>query len=150
MEYIDKEYKAKGKKLPYINTLADSVPDEIGFQSNQPCTAGTANLMINHKGEIYPCARLYTGFGERFLLGDIYHDEPLKNYIFASTNMNESNPNSCGKCKKPGCIRCYAANLEQTGKIDVCNLNQCQIVEINYQMKKLFSQRFGRENGEWK
>ena len=150
MDYIDKEYKQKGKKIPRINTLSDPVPEFISCQPDQPCTAGTSNLMINHKGEIYPCARMYTGFGESFLLGNIYSNDPLKNHIFVSTKMSEANPESCGKCKIPGCIRCYAANLEQTGRVDVCNLNQCEITRINYKMKKEFKQRFKGENGEWK
>ena len=65
----------------------------------------------------------YSYSKEEFLLGNVYDNKPLNNYIFKNMNLNKSNPNECGECKLPGCIRCYAANLEQTGKLDICNFN---------------------------
>ena len=59
--------------------------------------------------------------------------------------MNKSNPNSCGKCTLPNCVRCYAANLEQTGEIDVCNLNQCEIIKINLELNKKIKEKFGEK-----
>ena len=151
IEYMEKKYKNNNKQIPYINLLSLNCND-VNRQPNQPCGAGVENLMINYKGDIYPCARLYSYSKEEFLLGNVYDNKPLNNYIFKNMNLNKSNPNKCGECKLPGCIRCYAANLEQTGKLDICNFNQCEIVKINQKLNQKMINKFGkREKGEnWK
>lgn len=151
IDYIEKKYKNNNKQIPYINLLSLNCND-ITHQPNQPCGAGINNLMINYKGDIYPCARLYSYSKKDFLLGNIYDNKPLNNSVFKNMNLNKSNPNECGKCRLPGCIRCYAANLEQTGKLDICNFNQCEIIKINQKLNQKMINKFGtREKGEnWK
>lgn len=143
IDYIENVYYKKKGKIPFIRPITTN---RIGVitdcQSPYACSAGVTNIMFNSKGEIYPCARLYTNFQDRFKIGDISTGEKFNRNNFLNVDMNKENPETCGKCKVAGCIRCYSANLELNGNIYQCNPYQCRIMQINEKINKEFMERF--------
>ena len=94
------------------------------------CGAGGVSLTINHLGNIYACPRIYTNFGDKFKLGDIY------NGITTSHNFNlmketSQEKNKCIKCDNTSCCVCVSANLEKYGNIYECNPGFCMMSKVN-------------------
>lgn len=129
-----KEYMLKCDEEPIIRPFNSH---NAFFKTSTLCGAIDASININSKGDIYPCARLYTNFNDMFKMGDIYSGI-TKKFIF-----NDDKGTKCEKCKEKECIRCYAANLELCGVDNQTNPYYCKMQSINNEMKdKYLKQKY--------
>lgn len=106
---------------------------EVDSKYQYGCPAGVACSLINAEGDIYPCSRLYTNFGEQFLLGNIFNEKTIDNKLFSDLDYNQT---KCGQCEINNCIRCYASNLELYGELLKVNPCHCGMSKLNLKVSK--------------
>ena len=82
----------------------------FGQVRNRVCGAGTAMIVVDHEGKIYPCHRLTT-YGETFCEGDIYNTDAAANSLLAEVT------DACFDCWCRGLCAggCPASNYAKTG-----------------------------------
>lgn len=136
MKYMG-EYQKQYNIMPIISTVN---PEVTASKMPNGCPAGTYNIIINSAGDIYPCSRMYSNFGDQFKMGSIYEKKRADHDFFEKLNLNTT---KCGACKVSGCIRCISANLEKSGSLLDCNPNHCMISAINENIRNKFQQNYG-------
>lgn len=122
---------SKYPSIKPINTQTNSqIPD-------RPCSIGFANFIINSEGNVYPCSRMYTSFGDRFKMGNVYDDKPADNSLFKKLDLSKT---KCGSCKLNDCVRCAVANLEKMGSLEECSPAYCKMAKESDRINKIYKE----------
>lgn len=117
------EYYIAHKKQPLCNML-DMNPADVLYEIDEQyrfCGAGCYKHCYDLTGKWYPCQGLSPlAVGEA---GKIFERESFRDFHFS-----DESPDSCGKCKwLMLCSTCYAANYKETGNVERCSKEMCEI-----------------------
>jgi uncharacterized protein len=155
-DYLFDDFTSGGKRSLkvlsyYLQQLIEPRDlDRAVERRNFPCGAGYNYLMIDPKGDIWPCHRFDgaaedSGLGGKMKMGNIYSEVFNENLSNAFRNFDHS------KVFKPACKTCPvepicggfcpAANLSDTGSIYTPHDNYCRLKWVLYEEAELLYRR---------
>jgi radical SAM protein with 4Fe4S-binding SPASM domain len=127
-EQLLEYYKSFTDEIKLMSRLKYIKKEAVNYAKN--CNAGHTTILIDCRGNVYPCAWL------RELLGNIKNDT-LHNIWFNNEKLKQSlneekiGCSRCLECKYyPVCKRCPGYAYAETGKYDECPLEWCRHMKI--------------------
>jgi uncharacterized protein len=148
--------KAEGRYTPIDGSL-----DSVSFMleailkregSLAMCPAGTAQLVVDAHGDVYPCW-MFAGMKE-FQMGNVLHDEVFnssaaKTFERVNKNTKKNNP-QCAACyARHVCSACIGNNQNSTGAIETINENFCNTVRHSLRTVVLTLGKAKQQPAEW-
>ncbi|MBQ9014263.1 MAG: radical SAM protein [Bacilli bacterium] len=108
--------------------------DQKGFAM---CQAGESHLVIDPKGDIYPCT--FVSNDKEFNIGNINEGVNKKRRNISISNHIENNENKCDQCEiSVVChgMKCAFLNVKCSGFLNVPNNIMCELEKSLYEMNR--------------
>jgi len=144
--------KMRKKKEQFRMTFFEKTEEDyFGQKKHWGCRAGRAAVVINSKGEIFPCSKMLgvENLEGVYKLGDLEHG---LTEIGRRARLVGNFPGAREKCLDCECVDfcyggCYPVNFQATGDIFAPSGTDCEIVKIQHEvLLKVFQDRKQEES----
>jgi uncharacterized protein len=146
----DGHYEPQNGALDYVAGIFESVVRRKGFLTM--CPAGTAQLVVDAHGDIYPCW-MFAGKSE-FMMGNILRDDifnavALRLLGRIAKNTKDQNP-YCSSCyARYVCSACMGNNQNATGSIEEMNETFCRTMRDSVKTVVVSLAKIRRDPAQW-
>ncbi len=121
-------YKSFPNETKLMSQLKYMKKENINYSKN--CNAGHTTILIDHRGNVYPCAWLREILGniKNNTLYNIWFNNEKFNHVLNEGKIGYS---KCLECKYyPVCKKCPGYAYSETGKYDECPSEWCRHMRI--------------------